>query len=171
MRQTNSTAGWAGPDGTQGLDLSGCTGLTRLPEGLSALTALQTLDLSQCRRLRGLADGLSALTALQTLGLSSCMRLQELPPSLADLTPLTSLNVQNCTALHSPPPHVVRAGLSAVQQFLRDLRKGFTPCHLVKVVLLGDQRAGKSNLTDSLKSGKPALRKEDDRTVGIDLVR
>jgi hypothetical protein len=38
-------------------------------------------------------------------------------------------------------------------------------------MLLGDQRAGKSCLADSLKSGKPALRKEDDRTVGIDLVR
>ena len=121
--------------------------------------------------LTGLPEWLSALTALQTPNLSSCSRLQDLPPSLPDLTALKKLGLENCPALHTPPPHVVDAGLAAVQQFLRDLRKGFAPCHLVKVVLLGDQRAGKSSLTDSLKSGKPALRKEDDRTVGIDLVR
>jgi hypothetical protein len=52
-----------------------------------------------------------------------------------------------------PPSHVVDAGLASVQQFLRDLIKGFAKCHLVKVVLLGDQRAGKSSLADSLMSG------------------
>ena len=47
------------------------------------------------------------------------------------------------TSLHTPPPHVVRLGRAAVQQFLRDLAKGFAASHLIKVVLLGDQRAGK----------------------------
>jgi Leucine-rich repeat (LRR) protein len=155
----------------QTLALGGCAGLTGLPEGLSALTALQTLNLQECDELRALPEGLSALTGLQTLNLSYCSRLQDLLPSLADLTALTKLGLYSCSAMHTPPPHVVRAGLSVVQQFLRDLRKGFAQCHLVKVVLLGDQRAGKSSLADSLKSGKPALRKEDDRTVGIDLVR
>ncbi len=46
----------------QKLYLSECKGLTGLPEGLSALTALQTLDLSGW--LTGLPQGLSALTAL-----------------------------------------------------------------------------------------------------------
>ena len=56
-------------------------------------------------------------------------------------------------------------------QFLRDLAKGDAPCHLVKVVLLGDQRAGKSSLADSLVQRRAAMRADDDRTVGIDVRR
>ena len=58
-----------------------------------------------------------------------------------------------------------------MQQFLRDLAKGFAASHLVKVVLLGDQRAGKSSLADSLVLGRPATRAADDRTVGVDVRR
>ena len=87
------------------------------------------------------------------------------------LTALQTLNLQICPALHTPPPHVVRLGLAAVQQFLRDLAKGFAASHLVKVVLLGDQRAGKSSLADSLVLGRPATRAADDRTVGVEVRR
>jgi hypothetical protein len=40
---------------------------TALPEGLSALTALQTLNLEGCKGLTGLPQGHSALTSLQML--------------------------------------------------------------------------------------------------------
>ena len=39
------------------------------------------------------------------------------------------------------------------------------------MVLLGDQRAGKSSLADSLVRGRPATRPADDRTVGIEVCR
>ena len=45
--------------------------------------------------------------------------------------------------------------------------KGDAPCHLVKVVLLGNQHAGKSSLADSLVQRRPATRAHDDRTVGM----
>jgi hypothetical protein len=49
----------------QTLYISRCRGLTGLPEGLSALSALQTVDLSYCwEGLKELPEGLSALTAL-----------------------------------------------------------------------------------------------------------
>jgi GTPase SAR1 family protein len=41
----------------------------------------------------------------------------------------------------------------------------------VKLVLLGEQRAGKSSLADSLVRGRPLTRPASDRTVGIDVVR
>jgi hypothetical protein len=138
------------------INLSYCESLEELPAGISSLTSLQHMDLSGCISLKEVPAGISCLTRLEHIDLSGCFSLTGLPEGLSALP-----------ALHTP----VRAGLAAVLQFLRDLRKGFAPCHLVKVVLLGDQRAGKSSLADSLKSGKPALRKEDDRTVGIDLVR
>ena len=40
-----------------------------------------------------------------------------------------------------------------------------------KLVLLGDQTAGKSSLADSLVRGRPATRAHSDRTVGIDVHR
>jgi len=73
--------------------------------------------------------------------------------------------------LHTPPMAIVRAGKIAVLQFLRDLAKGQSPSHLIKVVLLGDQRAGKSSLADSLMLGHPATRADNDRTVGIEVRR
>lgn len=56
-------------------------------------------------------------------------------------------------------------------QFLRDLAKGESPSHLLKVVLLGNQRAGKSSLADSLVLGRPATRANNDWTVGIEVWR
>jgi len=58
-----------------------------------------------------------------------------------------------------------------VLQFLRDLAKGESPSHLLKVVLLGNQRAGKSSLADSLVLGRPATRANNDWTVGIEVWR
>jgi hypothetical protein len=114
--RTDRAAGGAlGSDGAGGAGSMGCSEVTALSEGLSALTALQTLDFT------------------------GCSKLQELPLWLADLTALKVLDLEDCPALHTPPPHVVCAGTAAVQQFLHDLRKRSAPCHLVKVVLLGDQ--------------------------------
>jgi hypothetical protein len=83
-------------------------------------------------------------------GLRTPLDTEALPPTVSIVSGVSVSNVlsaalkvldlEDCPALHTPPPHVVGAGLSAVQQFLRDLRKGFVPCHLVKVVLLGEQR-------------------------------
>jgi len=76
-----------------------------------------------------------------------------------------------CNALHTPPPSIVDEGTGAVLQFLRDMAKGEAPSHLIKVVLLGDQRAGKSSLADSLVLGRPATRADNERTVGIEVRR
>jgi len=91
--------------------------------------------------------------------------------SLGALTGLKILKLDNCDALHTPPPSIVHAGKRAVLQFLRDLAKGESPSHLIKVVLLGDHRAGKSSLADSLVLGRPATRADNDRTVGIEVRR
>jgi len=103
--------------------------------------------------------------------LDECSALTALPVSLGALTGLTKLNLIKCDALHTPPPSIVDAGRGAVLQFLRDLAKGKAPSYLIKVVLVGDQRAGKSSLADSLVLGRPATRADSDRTVGIEVRR
>jgi hypothetical protein len=155
----------------QSLVLSGCCGLTALPEELGAITGLRELYLRGCSRLTALPVGLGALTGLRELDLLSCSRLTALPAGLGALTGLRELDLRRCPALHTPPPRVVASGTRAVLAFLRDLGGGSAPCHLVKLVLLGEQRAGKSSLADSLVRGRPATRPADDRTVGIDVRR
>ena len=174
--------------------ISHCRALTALPESLGALTGLTELDLTNCGAIQALPTLLGLLTGLKTLDMHHCAALTALPASLGAIKGLTTLNLLLCTALtalplslgaltglrmtlghnnalHTPPPAVVRAGTAAVLQFLRDLTKGSAMCHLVKVVLLGDQRAGKSSLADSLVQGRPATRADNDRTVGIEVRR
>ena len=153
------------------LSLQACGALMALPASLGALTRIHTLNLYQCQVLSAVPTSLGALTGPKTLNLSSCDALMALPASLGALTGLTELDLNNCDALHTPPSSIVRAGTGAVLQFLRDLAKGEAPSHLIKVVLLGDQRAGKSSLADSLVLGRPATRADNDRTVGIEVRR
>ena len=94
-----------------------------------------------------------------------------LPETLGALTGLKTLNLNNCDILHTPPPSIVRAGKGAVLHFLRDLAKSEVSNHLIKVVLLGNQRAGRSILADSLVLGRAVTRADNDRTVGIEVRR
>jgi hypothetical protein len=80
-----------------------CKRLTEVPGGLSALTALQTLDLTLCGGLRGLPEGLCALTALKTLDLTRCEGLRGLPEGLSALTALQTLNLYRCRGLRGLP--------------------------------------------------------------------
>ena len=90
---------------------------------------------------------------------------------LGELTNLTSLQLQDCVTLHTPPPPIINAGKDDVQQFLCDMAKGSQSCYLVKLVLLGDEKAGKSSFADSLMLGHPTTRADNDRTVGIEVRR
>jgi hypothetical protein len=155
----------------QHIVLSGCKSLTELPSWISSLASLQRIHLSNCESLTELPSGMSSLTSLQHIDLSRCKSLTELPVELSVLPRLETIRLYGCDALHTPPQHVVREGTGAVLQFLRDLASGSAACHLVKVVLVGEQRAGKSSLADSLVLGCPAPRAVNDRTVGIEVRR
>jgi len=153
------------------LDLRFCTALTAVPESLGALTGLTTLNLLGCKALTALPESIGVLMGLETLNLKECSALTALPVSLGALTGLTTLDMFCCDTLHALPWSIVHAGKGAVLQFLRDLAKGEAPSHLIKVVLLGDQRAGKNSLTDWLVLRRPATRADNDQTVGIEVWR
>jgi len=165
-------ASLGGLEGLKMLILESCASLKVLPISFGALTGMKTLHLNCCGSLTALPASLGALTGLTMLDLRRCHALTALPASLGLLTGLTELDLDECASLHTPPPSsIVRAGTGAVLQFIRDLAKGEAPSHLIKVVLLGDQRAGKSSLADSLVLGRPATRIDNDRTVGIEVRR
>ena len=82
-----------------------------------------------------------------------------------ELTGLQTLGLGLSDHLRTPHPVVVEKGFTAMVQYMRDLAKGSVPCHMLKMMLLGDPRAGKSSLLDTLASGEPTTRPEEDRTV------
>ena len=143
----------------------------KLPEKFDKLEHLEILRV-RCPRLREMPSSLGRLISLKTLDLRNNAVLKELPVTLCTLKSLKNIYVSGCPSLHTPPKHVIVRGTDAMLQFLRDLDKGEAPSHLIKVVLLGDQRAGKSSLVDSLVQGKHApMRPSNDRTVGIEVRR
>ena len=142
----------------------------RLPEWLGELVHLEILRV-RCPRLCEMPSSLGRLAALKTLDLRKNIDLKKLPVALGAMASIKRIDVQDCPSLHTPPTHIVKMGTDAMLQFLRDLAKGEAPSHLIKLVLLGDQRAGKSSLADSLVLGRPATRADNDRTVGIEVRR
>jgi len=142
-----------------------------LPEKFDKLKHIEILRV-RCPRLREMPSSLGCLISLKTLDLRNNAVLEELPVALGTLTSIKNIYVSGCPLLHTPPKHVIVRGTDAMLQFLRDLDKGEAPSYLIKVVLLGDQRAGKSSLVDSLVQGKHApMRPFNDRTVGIEVRR
>jgi len=133
---------------------------------LGKLTGLQTLSLWGNDKLGARVGeaGLGGLTGLTSLDMSR-IGLLECPMWVGELTGLHTLDLSRNGSLRTPHPVVVKEGATAVVQYMRDLAKGSVPCHILKMMLLGDPRAGKSSLLDTLASGKPTMRPEEDRTV------
>ena len=80
---------WDSSGSRMTLNLSRCSGLTRLPEWLGGLTGLQTIKLYGCSRLTRLPESIggltTGLTGLQTLNLHQCSGLTGLPELLLPL--------------------------------------------------------------------------------------
>ncbi|KAJ1483264.1 hypothetical protein T484DRAFT_1800922 [Baffinella frigidus] len=147
--------------------------MKELLRGGGSLTGLQTLDLSNCMGLEELPEWMGSLAGLQTLNLSGCKNLRKLPEGMGSLTGLEELDLEGCNGLRSflPAQLLDTASWMDVIKFLAALQQGKTLMDMVKIVLIGEGRAGKSSLLDSLEHGVPSTRDKDDRTVGIDIRR
>ena len=88
------------------LNLSGCDGLTTLPEEIGKCAALETLNLSFCRSIRTLPERLGDCVALKTLTLSVCDGLIALPEGLGDCTALMTLVLASCRSLTALPERI-----------------------------------------------------------------
>jgi hypothetical protein len=121
--------------------------LAALPESLGGLTALTTLGLGG-NRLAALPEWLGGLTALTTLYLGG-NRLAALPESLGGLTTLYTLDLDG-NPLVSPPADVAAAGTEAVLAFLRAGRAGSVRQWSAKLMVVGQERVGKTSLVKAL---------------------
>jgi internalin A len=121
--------------------------LTDLAESLDSLSALTELDLRD-NQLTFLPEGLGGLTRLTRLNLIG-NQLTTLPESVGDLTALTSLHLDD-NPLVSPRADVVEAGTRAVLAFLRAGRAGLVRQWSAKLMVVGQERVGKTSLVGAL---------------------
>ncbi|CAN4095718.1 unnamed protein product [Withania somnifera] len=80
------------------LTISMCKKLSRLPDWLQALSALEILKISGCSNLRSI-PALSKLQSLQNMSITSCDKLSNLPAGLEACISLEWLNIQFCPVL------------------------------------------------------------------------
>ncbi|CAL4909752.1 unnamed protein product [Urochloa decumbens] len=85
------------------LDISGNSGLDKLPISFENLSALSFLNLSGCSKLKELPEIIHKLECLRYLDMSGCCALQTLPDQCGILPKLLFLNLSNCSKLVKLP--------------------------------------------------------------------
>ncbi|CAM9463484.1 unnamed protein product [Scytosiphon promiscuus] len=155
----------------EGNRLTGC-----LPKELAGLTKLKTLSLNN-NRLTAFWDHTSDIASGEELqqdraaGASVPKQLKKLLAWLLALERRYKLYIGN-NPWKEPPEAVVRKGVPAASGYFADLYAGGTVVRLnmIKVVLVGQEGAGKTSLRQSMRSGRPTPTSgAEESTVQIDV--
>uniref|UniRef100_A0A8C1T2X4 non-specific serine/threonine protein kinase n=1 Tax=Cyprinus carpio TaxID=7962 RepID=A0A8C1T2X4_CYPCA len=105
-----------------------------------------------------------ALKNLSELYLSGNPGIQELPIELGQLSNLWQLDIEDLN-ITNIPADVRKDGPAAVLAYLRAELRGAEPCRLLKLMVVGPPRQGKSALLEGLQTGKPSSFVSTDRSI------
>lgn len=142
--------------------------LTSLPAELGQLTNLTKLDVDN-NRLTSIPIELGQLTNLTELRLQS-NELTSVPAQLRKLTNLRTLRLDG-NSIESPPAELIAQGAQAALHYFCDLAaKESDYLYEAKLLLVGEERAGKSSLAEALTNPN-YLFGDKDSTHGIDIIR
>uniref|UniRef100_A0A8C1Z9B7 non-specific serine/threonine protein kinase n=1 Tax=Cyprinus carpio TaxID=7962 RepID=A0A8C1Z9B7_CYPCA len=104
------------------------------------------------------------LKNLSELYLSNNPGIQELPIELGQLSNLWQLDIEDLN-ITNIPADVRKDGPAAVLAYLRAELRGAEPCRLLKLMVVGPPRQGKSALLEGLQTGKPSSFISTDRSI------
>uniref|UniRef100_A0A8C2ES60 non-specific serine/threonine protein kinase n=1 Tax=Cyprinus carpio TaxID=7962 RepID=A0A8C2ES60_CYPCA len=90
--------------------------------------------------------------------------IQELPIELGQLSNLWQLDIEDLN-ITNIPADVRKDGPAAVLAYLRAELRGAEPCRLLKLMVVGPPRQGKSALLEGLQTGKPSSFISTDRSI------
>ncbi len=133
---------------------------------LAQMENLTSLDLSD----NGIADwdSVASLKGLTHLWLSRCGLTDA--SFVAQMENLTELDLSS-NPLEDPPEEVVTNGPEAVRNYFRQVREeGQDYLYETKLLIVGEERAGKSSLTDALVDPSTALDHKRKSTHGIRII-
>lgn len=121
--------------------------LIGLPINFDNLLNLEVLDLEK-NNLREFPKSILKLKNLKKLDLSN-NKISEIPYSIIGLEKLRTLDIEN-NPLISPPIELVKRGYPAIKNYFKELVKGVDFIYEIKLILVGEPRAGKTSLTKTL---------------------
>ncbi|CAH1251249.1 MFHAS1 [Branchiostoma lanceolatum] len=142
----------------------GSNKLKSLPEDLVSLEKLEYLKISS-NKFAAFPPQLLQLPSIRQVCLSA-NKITEVPLEFFE-KPLELFQAED-NPLSEPPQEVCMQGVTAIKQYIKSLKSGFTEDNRLKLMLLGDTGAGKTSLCLSLKTGESYLVDIRDRTHGID---
>ncbi|RVX16257.1 putative disease resistance protein [Vitis vinifera] len=89
------------------LSISNCHKLSALPGGIGRLENLEVLRLHACTKLLGLPDSIGGLHKLTVLDITGCLRMAKLPKQMGKLCSLRKLYMRRCSGLRELPPSIM----------------------------------------------------------------
>ncbi|XP_069767547.1 leucine-rich repeat serine/threonine-protein kinase 1 isoform X4 [Narcine bancroftii] len=95
-----------------------------------------------------------SLHSLTELYLSNNPGIRELPAELGQLANLWQLDIEQLN-ITNVPVEIRNEGPTSVLAFLRAQLRKAEPCKLMKMIVIGPPRQGKSTLVETLQTGKP----------------
>lgn len=138
------------------LDLGG-NRINSIPSDIGALRKMKELYLDN-NVLETLPFNLFLLEQLEILELQS-NQLRKLPSTLATLTKLRIINLDDNPPLKDIPRPVLLGGVNVLRNFLEETAQRGEYCFRTKLMIVGQENVGKTNLLRSLVKGASAKEK------------
>uniref|UniRef100_A0ABM5EYR3 non-specific serine/threonine protein kinase n=2 Tax=Pogona vitticeps TaxID=103695 RepID=A0ABM5EYR3_9SAUR len=140
----------------------GETGSTlEFPEYLSE--SLEVLYLND-NQLDAIPRSVCLLKGLTELYLGNNTGIHELPPELGQLSNLWQLDIEELN-IGSLPAEIRKEGPKTILAYLRAQLRKAEKCNLMKMIVVGPPRQGKSTLIEVLQIGKASLSGPNDATI------
>jgi internalin A len=146
------------------------TGVEHLPDELESLINLESLDLSG-NSFAHFPKQLLALRSLKSLDLSKQEGnvIRHLPAEITKLNSLKELSVDAAT-IKSPPPEVAQRGAAAIFNYFRERQTQEDDfLYEAKLLIVGEERVGKTSLMKSLTNPSFSLDEHEKSTEGINI--
>ncbi|XP_063170359.1 leucine-rich repeat serine/threonine-protein kinase 1 [Candoia aspera] len=133
----------------------------QFPEFLA--DTLEVLCLND-NQLDSIPQSVCLLKGLSELYLGINPGIQELPPELGQLVNLWQLDIEDLN-IGNLPVEIRKEGPKTILAYLRAQLRKAERCNLMKMVVVGPPRQGKSTLVEILQTGKPSLSMPDNATI------
>ncbi|XP_062998254.1 leucine-rich repeat serine/threonine-protein kinase 1 [Elgaria multicarinata webbii] len=125
--------------------------------------SLEVLYLND-NQLDSVPQSVCLLKGLSELYLGNNAGIQELPPELGQLSNLWQLDIEDLNIVNLPA-EIRKEGPRTILAFLRAQLRKAEKCNLMKMIVVGPPRQGKSTLIEILQTGKVSLSMPNDATI------
>ncbi|XP_053128852.1 leucine-rich repeat serine/threonine-protein kinase 1 isoform X2 [Hemicordylus capensis] len=125
--------------------------------------SLEVLCLND-NQLDAIPQSVCLLKGLSELYLGNNVGIQELPPELGQLANLWQLDIEELNIVNLPA-EIRKEGPKTILAYLRAQLRKAEKCNLMKMIVVGPPRQGKSTLIEAMQTGRASLSMPDNTTI------